>query len=60
MRHFCFLTKQQSQRVCIESPSLNFCRTSFCAASLLAEFRKSSLDFLCVRLRERLDTELDE
>ncbi|WP_135665700.1 hypothetical protein [Halorhabdus rudnickae] len=33
---------------------------SFCAASLPAEFRKPSLNFLSIRLREGLDTELHE
>ncbi len=31
-----------------------------CARSLVAEFREPSLDFLSIRIRERLNTELDE
>jgi hypothetical protein len=30
------------------------------ARSFVAEFRETSLDFLSIRLRERLNTELDE
>jgi hypothetical protein len=33
---------------------------SLCARSSVAEFRKPSLDFLGIRLRERLNTELNE
>jgi hypothetical protein len=35
-------------------------RSSFCARSFVSEFRKPSLNFLSIRIRERLNTELDE
>jgi len=35
-------------------------QASFSARSFVAEFRKPSLDFIGIRLRERLNTELDE
>jgi hypothetical protein len=45
---------------CIESSRLIFCQASFSARSFVAEFRKPSLDFIGIRLRERLNTELNE
>jgi len=46
--------------VYIGTASLNYCRASLCARSFVAEFRKPSLDVLGIRLRERLNTELNE
>jgi len=46
--------------MCIEISGLNYCCASLCARSFVAEFREPSLDFLGIRLRERLNTELNE
>lgn len=40
--------------------SRNHLRTSFCVRSFVAKFRKPSLYFLSIRIRERFYTELDE
>jgi hypothetical protein len=55
-----FLELQRIHSICIGMVGLNYCRSSFCARSFVAEFREPSLDFLGIRLRERLNTELNE